>query len=74
MTSKGLARSLVACSLLLACAMIAGAPASPEKTGVAIGQKAPSFTLNDQSGRPVSLSALVKKGRVALVFFRSADW
>ena len=74
MTSTGLTRSLAACSLLLAFNLIAAIPASPEKTGVAVGQKAPDFTLKDQNDRDVSLAALLKKGPVALVFFRSADW
>ncbi len=52
----------------------AAEPAAPEHTGLAVGQKAPSFTLKDQTGRDVSLDALLKKGPVALVFFRSADW
>jgi cytochrome oxidase Cu insertion factor (SCO1/SenC/PrrC family) len=63
-----------ACMLLLGLAAIAAEPASPEKTGLAVGQQAPDFTLKDQNDRNVSLSALLKKGPVALVFFRSADW
>ena len=43
-------------------------------TGVAVGQAAPDFTLKDQNDRDVSLAALLKKGTVAIVFFRSADW
>lgn len=74
MTPAGLIRTLLACSLLLAFNLIASAPASPEKTGVSVGQKAPGFTLKDQNNREVSLAALLKKGPVALVFFRSADW
>lgn len=74
MTSIRLIRSLAVCSLMLALHPIAAAPASPEKTGVAVGQKAPGFTLKDQNDREVSLAALLKKGPVALVFFRSADW
>lgn len=74
MSSIRLISSQVVCSLMLALHPIAAAPASPEKTGVAIGQKAPGFTLQDQNDREVSLAALLKKGPVALVFFRSADW
>lgn len=74
MTSKRLAQNLLACSLLLAVAASAAAPASPETTGLAVGQKAPEFTLKDQNDRDVSLATLLKKGPVALVFFRSADW
>jgi cytochrome oxidase Cu insertion factor (SCO1/SenC/PrrC family) len=76
MTSTRLAGSLTACALLLALAIVAGAakPAPPEKTGLAIGQKAPGFTLKDQNGHDVALAALLKKGPVAVVFFRSAEW
>ena len=74
MTHNGLIRSLAAGSLLLSFVAIAAVPAAPEKAGVAVGQKAPAFTLNDQNDREVSLAALLKKGPVALVFFRSADW
>ena len=69
-----IAGSLTACMLLLALAVTAAEPPSPEKTGLAVGQQAPDFTLKDQNDRDVSLSALLKKGPVALVFFRSADW
>jgi cytochrome oxidase Cu insertion factor (SCO1/SenC/PrrC family) len=68
------AGSLTACVLLVALAATATEPASPEETGLAVGQQASDFTLKDQNDRDVSLSALLKKGPVALVFFRSADW
>ncbi len=74
MTFADLTGSFAACSLLLAGSVIAAAPASPEKTGVAVGQKAPAFSLKDQNDREVTLAGLLKKGPVALVFFRSADW
>ena len=48
--------------------------ASPEDTGLPIGQAAPAFTLKDQNGKPISLPSLLKNGPVALVFVRSADW
>ena len=66
--------ALTICSLLLASLVNAAEPAAPEKTGLTAGQKAPAFTLNDQDGRDVSLDSLLKKGPVALVFYRSADW
>ncbi len=74
MTCKRLVQNLLACSLLLALTAGGGAPASPETAGLAVGQKAPEFTLKDQNDRDVSLATLLKKGPVALVFFRSADW
>ena len=39
-----------------------------------IGANAPRFTLKDQHGAERSLDELLKKGKVALVFYRSADW
>ncbi len=52
----------------------AAEPAAPEDTELAVGKKAPLFTLKDQANRDASLESLLKKGPVALVFFRSADW
>ena len=65
---------LVAAFLISAAVLISAEPANPEKTGLPIGSKAPAFTLKDQNNRDVSLDTLLKKGPVALVFFRSADW
>ena len=49
-------------------------PAPEEKSGLKVGEKAPRFTLKDQQGAERSLDELLKKGKVALVFYRSADW
>jgi cytochrome oxidase Cu insertion factor (SCO1/SenC/PrrC family) len=50
-------------------------PAPEEQTGLKAGTKAPKFTLADQEGRERSLDEFLKKGtKVALVFYRSADW
>ena len=49
-------------------------PAPEEKTGLKVGSKAPDFTLKNQDGNEVSLVDLRKKGPIALVFHRSADW
>jgi cytochrome oxidase Cu insertion factor (SCO1/SenC/PrrC family) len=50
-------------------------PAPPEKTGLEIGKKAPSFTLKDQAGKERTLDEFLKgDGKVALVFYRSASW
>ena len=51
-----------------------GKPAPEEQTGVKVGTVAPAFTLKDQEGQERSLNELLKKGKTALVFFRSADW
>jgi cytochrome oxidase Cu insertion factor (SCO1/SenC/PrrC family) len=51
------------------------AKSAPEElTGLKIGEAAPKFTLKDQEGRERSLDELLTNGKVALVFYRSADW
>ena len=47
---------------------------SVEKTGLKVGAQAPTFTLKDQTGKARSLDEFLAKGKVALVFFRSASW
>jgi AhpC/TSA family protein len=37
---------------------------------VKVGERAPDFTLPDQSGRPVSLAGLLARGPVVLSFYR----
>jgi len=49
-------------------------PVTEANTGLAVGQKAPSFQLEDQAGRERSLEEFSTDGKVALVFYRSADW
>jgi hypothetical protein len=44
------------------------------RTGPAIGQKVPEFTLSDQSGRSRPLHDLMGPHGLLLVFSRSADW
>jgi cytochrome oxidase Cu insertion factor (SCO1/SenC/PrrC family) len=51
-----------------------GKPAPENQTGLKVGEKAPTFALKDQEGKERSLDELLKKGKVALVFYRSADW
>jgi cytochrome oxidase Cu insertion factor (SCO1/SenC/PrrC family) len=51
-----------------------GKAAPNEKAGLKVGEKAPKFTLKDQEGKERSLDDLLKKGKVAVVFYRSADW
>ncbi len=41
---------------------------------VGVGHRAPAFALKDQNGVERTLGALVEKQKVALVFYRSADW
>ena len=45
-----------------------------EKTGPKVGEEAPSFNLKGHDGKQYSLDDLLKNGKVALVFFRSARW
>ncbi len=50
------------------------APLPEEKTGPKIGEKAPPFELEGADGQVHSLADLLKQGKVALVFYRSANW
>ncbi len=54
-------------------------PAAEEKAsammpGLKVGDHAAAFTLKNSAGADVALSDLLKRGPVALVFYRSADW
>ena len=60
-----------ALAIVLASANLAAA-ADPDP--LAVGQKAPSVKLKDQDGVERSLDDFLKQGKVALVFYRSADW
>jgi cytochrome oxidase Cu insertion factor (SCO1/SenC/PrrC family) len=51
-----------------------GKPAPEEQTGLKVGETAPKFTLKDQAGNERSLDEFLGRGKVALVFYRSADW
>jgi hypothetical protein len=42
--------------------------------GLAVGQKAPGFSVRDQFGRVQTLDTLKGKNGTVLLFFRSADW
>lgn len=42
--------------------------------GLAVGQKAPAFSVRDQFGRVQSLDTLKGPNGTVLLFFRSADW
>ena len=62
----------VAVTTTSACAQ--GKPAPDDMTGIKVGEKAPDFTLKAHDGKTYTLSEVAKKGTVALVFHRSADW
>ena len=42
--------------------------------GLAVGQKAPAFSIRDQFGRAQTLETLKGTNGTVLLFFRSADW
>jgi hypothetical protein len=42
--------------------------------GLAVGQKAPAFSLRDEFGRVQTLDSLKGTNGTVLLFFRSADW
>ena len=42
--------------------------------GLAVGQKAPEFSIRDQFGREQTLDSLKGAKGTVLLFFRSADW
>ncbi|HVH70983.1 MAG TPA: hypothetical protein VNB49_07750 [Candidatus Dormibacteraeota bacterium] len=42
--------------------------------GLAVGEKAPAFSLHDQFGRRETLDSLKGANGTVLLFFRSADW
>jgi hypothetical protein len=42
--------------------------------GLAVGQKAPAFSVRDQFGRVQTLATLKGRNGTVLLFFRSADW
>ncbi len=74
-------RRFTLCGLSLAAvvALLAANPATAGDTPtppkeVAVGQRAPLFTLTDQNDQEYSLQTMLKKGPVAVVFIRSIDW
>ena len=42
--------------------------------GPQVGERAPDFSLPDQSGKAHSLDSIMGPNGVMLVFYRSADW
>ncbi len=68
--------SAIACTVLLAVVAATNAADQPPdwKTGLKVGAKAPAFKLKDQNGKERELDEFLKKGKVALVFYRSASW
>ena len=71
----------------LACAMLASSsaiavqspvesrtPVDVSKLGPQVGEHVPDFRLNDQHGKPWTLSSIIGPNGAMLVFYRSADW
>lgn len=71
---SGFASALIGLGVAVSAVAAEARPAPPDKTGLAVGQKAPDFTLKDQTGAARSLADTLKQGAVAVVFYRSADW
>lgn len=68
-------RTRIALAALVVAAGLGRAADPPaDKTGLKVGEKAPAFALKDQAGKERTLDEFVKKGKVALVFYRSAAW
>lgn len=67
-----------ACRAVMGLLLAMSAPAAdvplPQAKEIAVGGRAPSFTLKDQNDREFSLEAMIKKGPVAVVFIRSIEW
>ena len=72
--SMTLAAAVVLVAVPSAWSQAKGKPAPEEQTGLKVGEPAPTFALKDQEGKERSLDEFLKKGEVALVFYRSADW
>lgn len=66
--------SVLSLLFLLLVGFSRAADGSVKAPGLAVGAKAPSFSLKQADGSEVSLAQLVAKGPVALVFFRSVEW
>ena len=49
-------------------------PVRPGEHGLKVGEKAPEFRLKGADGKEYALADLRAAGKVALVFYRSADW
>jgi hypothetical protein len=49
-------------------------PVIDGKSGLKVSENAPPFKLKDQDGKERTLEEFMKKGVVALVFYRSAGW
>ena len=61
--------------ILLVTTLGFAAQLNADEVGLAVGEQAAPFKLNNQAGNKVSLAELTTEhGNIALVFYRSADW
>jgi hypothetical protein len=70
-TVLGTMRLLMAGVIFLGIGFSATAQDMP---GVAVGKSAPTFQARDQFGKEQTISSLMGRNGLVLVFFRSADW
>jgi cytochrome oxidase Cu insertion factor (SCO1/SenC/PrrC family) len=63
-------RQLGIAAIIFLIASLASAAGSPRTSPVGVGDVAPDFTLQDQNGHPVALSASRGQRPVVLVFYR----
>ena len=54
--------------------LIAGLAAQSARSGLDVGAKIPSFSLEDQNGKVQTFDSIKGQNGAVLVFFRSADW
>ncbi len=64
------------CGLLASLLFLSMAPSALGETsvGLGVGTQAPAFELVDQNGKMRSFESLLSRGKLAIVFYRSADW
>ena len=67
-------RMMPGMGISLVLAGLAGGAFADDDVGLPLGATAPAFELTDQNGETRSLASLLGGGKLAVVFFRSADW
>ena len=53
---------------------IGSSATAQDMPGIAVGKSAPTFQARDQFGKEQTISSLMGRNGLVLVFFRSADW
>ncbi len=75
---KNMRRSVsevLAIALVAVLSMAGGRAIAADAPGIAVGAKAPAIELKDQNGKKQTLGTFLgQQKKVALVFYRSADW